>query len=131
MMRVPPRSTRTDSLVPYTTLFRSAGAEFALAGTAGRSGNGAIAAAADGTVLWAVTVADGVDAPDVAAQLFDAAGSPVGVPFTVHGLLAGTQDRPRVAVDGDGNFVVGWRYDAPGFGLAELDRKSTRLNSSH
>src|SRR3546814_1350854 len=49
----------------------AAGTEFAFAGTAGRSGTAAIAAAADGTVLWAVTVADGVDAPDVAAQLFD------------------------------------------------------------
>src|SRR3546814_7454371 len=56
----------------------AAGTEFAFAGTAGRSGTAAIAAAADGTVLWAVTVADGVDAPAVAAQLFDAAGSPVG-----------------------------------------------------
>src|SRR3546814_15540587 len=34
MIRRPPRSTRTDTLFPYTTLFRSAGA----AEAAGRSG---------------------------------------------------------------------------------------------
>src|SRR3546814_4678387 len=28
MIRRPPRSTRTDTLFPYTTLFRSAGSEF-------------------------------------------------------------------------------------------------------
>src|SRR3546814_7668126 len=31
MIRRPPRSTRTDTLVPYTTLFRSADGELALA----------------------------------------------------------------------------------------------------
>src|SRR3546814_9569057 len=30
MIRRPPRSTRTDTLFPYTTLFRSLGAQFAL-----------------------------------------------------------------------------------------------------
>src|SRR3546814_11143797 len=30
MIRRPPRSTRTDTLVPYTTLFRSGEADFAL-----------------------------------------------------------------------------------------------------
>src|SRR3546814_20594863 len=30
MIRRPPRSTRTDTLFPYTTLFRSAGAKLAL-----------------------------------------------------------------------------------------------------
>src|SRR3546814_7086513 len=31
MIRRPPRSTRTDTLFPYTTLFRSAGARFVMA----------------------------------------------------------------------------------------------------
>src|SRR3546814_16527290 len=33
MIRRPPRSTRTDTLFPYTTLFRSPGASIALAAT--------------------------------------------------------------------------------------------------
>src|SRR3546814_893010 len=41
MIRRPPRSTRTDTLFPYTTLFR-----YALGVTEGRSELG------DGTVLW-------------------------------------------------------------------------------
>src|SRR3546814_13401123 len=35
MIRRPPRSTRTDTLFPYTTLFRSALVEMALAGHCG------------------------------------------------------------------------------------------------
>src|SRR3546814_8306404 len=38
MIRRPPRSTRTDTLFPYTTLFRSAGRCPAPASTAGRAG---------------------------------------------------------------------------------------------
>src|SRR3546814_13284895 len=42
MIRRPPRSTRTDTLVPYTTLFRSAGsaADRAAAPAAEDAGNG-------------------------------------------------------------------------------------------
>src|SRR3546814_1423403 len=39
MIRRPPRSTRTDTLFPYTTLFRS---DWALNGIAMRDGNGEI-----------------------------------------------------------------------------------------
>src|SRR3546814_9681715 len=37
MMRLPPRATRTDTLVPYTTLFRSGQQEVDDAASAGRS----------------------------------------------------------------------------------------------
>src|SRR3546814_14718035 len=40
MIRRPPRSTRTDTLFPYTTLFRSAGAGDAQAHRAAQSGRG-------------------------------------------------------------------------------------------
>src|SRR3546814_13252428 len=45
MVRRPPRSTRTDTRFPYTTLFRSAGSELALLGrgaflNGGREGQG-------------------------------------------------------------------------------------------
>src|SRR3546814_1924847 len=49
MIRRPPRSTRTDTLFPYTTLFRSAGAYLPQPGARGRNqpraGQGAIGAA--------------------------------------------------------------------------------------
>src|SRR3546814_13293362 len=54
MIRRPPRSTRTDTLFPYTTLFRSAqpAGDAVAAGNAcqgiGRVGDGAEAARADG-----------------------------------------------------------------------------------
>src|SRR3546814_14077159 len=38
MIRRPPRSTRTDTLVPYTTLFRSQGGQPRVAQMDGRSG---------------------------------------------------------------------------------------------
>lgn len=96
----------------------AAGAEFAFPGTA--AGAAALAVASNDATLWAVSVDDGMGEPDVAAQLFDATGNAAGSPFTVPELLAGTQYPPRVAADGDGNFVVGWRSDAPGPGLPEL-----------
>src|SRR3546814_2086794 len=40
MIRRPPRSTRTDTLFPYTTLFRSAGAEDQLRPQVQRAGDG-------------------------------------------------------------------------------------------
>src|SRR3546814_11532742 len=40
MIRRPPRSTRTDTLFPYTTLFRSADAVFIAVGTPSRRGDG-------------------------------------------------------------------------------------------
>src|SRR3546814_3858186 len=47
MIRLPPRSTRTDTLFPYTTLFRSLGGNL---GPQPVSGRYAGAAAADGAV---------------------------------------------------------------------------------
>lgn len=95
-----------------------AGTEFAFPGAA--AGAAALAVASNDATLWSVTLDDGMGAPDVAAQLYDATGSAAGSPFTVPELSVGTQDRPRMAADGDGNFVIGWRSDAPGPGLPEL-----------
>src|SRR3546814_6221619 len=39
MIRRPPRSTRTDTLFPYTTLFRSEGEALLPGGAGGRAGN--------------------------------------------------------------------------------------------
>src|SRR3546814_15486002 len=97
MIRLPPRSTRTDTLFPYTTLFRSA------------------------QELQVIFV-DHVDArcADRVAETFEAAVDlarvfPVGVEPAVENIL------PALAFARNGKILH--RH--------QLDRKSTRLNSSH
>src|SRR3546814_11932593 len=48
MIRLPPRSTRTDTLFPYTTLFRSAMCPFSPARSATREGKAPIPSFAGG-----------------------------------------------------------------------------------
>src|SRR3546814_19376353 len=96
MIRRPPRATRTDTLLPYTTLFRSnpPNTFIAVASTATASGYGSYTMAANG--VWTYTLNNGnatVNALMAGALLMDS--------FTVQ------------AADGT------------------IDRKSTRLNSSH
>src|SRR3546814_10417553 len=108
MIRRPPRSTRTDTLFPHTTLFRSAG-------------NHLSAAAAD----QGNSVATGMHRVAVRAGAVDGSGcatgwrhgcatrQPAGLPAAAGALDAGNPvDRVAGVVDPE-------------------DRKSTRLNSSH
>src|SRR3546814_7087445 len=103
MIRRPPRSTRTDTLFPYTTLFRSdAGALCLMSGNAAilRGGSEAV----DTSRAIHAALVEGVKAaglPEAAIQL---------VPVT---------DRA----------AVGAMLRAAG--LIDINRKSTRLNSSH
>src|SRR3546814_15549635 len=100
MLRLPPRSTRTDPLVPYTTLFRST--DGWRPRRAGASANTDHAADARELRIRARALVQNVP--------YIARGLQVLVSATI-----GTGIEPRF--DGD---------DA-----ARLDRKSTRLNSSH
>src|SRR3546814_2779299 len=106
MIRRPPRSTRTDTLFPYTTLFRSVDPE-------------------------------GVD-PHPAERRF------LGIEvFRSHGkFTAGKKAHPRGRFDGSqavghaGHFLCirlpsDGRFDLHRVPSIILDRKSTRLNSSH
>src|SRR3546814_18947425 len=79
MLRRPPRSTRTDTLFPYTTLFRSGDSD-----------------GQDGSV-------DGVY-----ARRYDAQGMPRGGEFLVNVTTRNRQYAPRIAIDGSGGFVVVW-----------------------
>src|SRR3546814_13399793 len=97
MIRRPPISTRTDTLFPYTTLFRSAGA--------------AELAAPEGAVV--VTVAGAIENTNRGA--FD-------------------PDRDLFLKYHDRSFTKAAAFDRAmleGLGLHQVDRKSTRLNSSH
>src|SRR3546814_15487081 len=97
MIRRPPRSTRTDTLFPYTTLFRSP----ALAMT------------------WAGVCGDDSDGNKTSGRA-----------------VYGETDKPLMDIRAreippEGAVVVASRRHGTGAELDALDRKSTRLNSSH
>src|SRR3546814_6377628 len=97
MIRRPPRSTRTDTLLPYTTLFRSRVEPALFQRLLQRLG------------LHHVGVHRGA-----VADRADALGDPLGID-----------------VDAQLDAGLGSAAVAEGDHFAELDRKSTRLNSSH
>src|SRR3546814_3628332 len=105
MIRRPPRSTRTDTLFPYTTLFRSIG----------------------------------LDDPDIGGA--EAAAQPAVQQRAAH-LAATDQQRRSPEIHNAGRFmvsswgVIGGIASSLADGLQHrgderLDRKRTRLNSSH
>src|SRR3546814_13379870 len=65
MVRPPPKSTRTDTLFPYTTLFRSLGQTIIVDNKAGANGNIATSlvarAAPDGSTLFVTSIGHAVN----------------------------------------------------------------------
>src|SRR3546814_19198971 len=103
MLRRPPRSTRTDTLFPYTTLFRSPAMP-----------QGAIEGSTEGDL----SADAGGDAPAVVAvERLDDERPAQAFRFGERCVHVAEQ-----AAAGDGQ---------AGFVQQPLDRKSTRLNSSH
>src|SRR3546814_8729577 len=112
MIRRPPRSTRTDTLFPYTTLFRSAGGGLLAAMPAVRAGaRGGHRGAVAGGGLRAHATRRGRPGQRGAMR----SGSP-------HSTV-----RPGTPAAPEG---FKFRSLTPPAGLPR-DRKSTRLNSSH
>src|SRR3546814_6703659 len=126
MIRRPPRSTRTDTLFPYTTLFRSVRLELLTHGVALPLDRFAIG---------------GVDAQKMGQLAVDGHDEGVGV-IQVAG-VAGAEIAIAIGVrDGGGAAVRLYSRDQACvfFGIEEiasdepsdvLDRKSTRLNPVH
>src|SRR3546814_3508609 len=116
MIRLPPRSTRTDTLVPYTTLFRSTVLLAIL--TFGLS--------LVGTFLVRSGIITSVHAfavdPERGVFILLLLAITVGGALTLYALRA-----PRLKLGGV--FAPISREGA--LVLNNLDRKSTRLNSSH
>src|SRR3546814_1685469 len=114
MIRLPPRSTRTDTLFPYTTLFRSANASlyFDTGFTPTDFYDGSfIASQFTGNL-------------DIAKEIEIGLANPVNIAFGGEYRRDTYEIRP-----GDAASIYkegGQSY--PGF---QPDRKSTRLNSSH
>src|SRR3546814_5592670 len=101
MIRRPPRSTRTDTLFPYTTLFRSHSRDIAIEGL--RLSAGAIDRLYDQIVEFERGNAEQVDGPDF---------GPIGTNAISEGLRSACL--PELMLE-----------------LVRVDRMSTRLNSSH
>src|SRR3546814_1221957 len=117
MIRLPPRATRKDTLLPYTTLFRSAG--LALAAPAGAAGTVTVTPHENLTDGQTVTVAgDGLPAGQLALTQCGNATTD-GTPLP--GTEPGTDDCNGAAQLGSGGVKL----------VTGPDRKSTRLNSSH
>src|SRR3546814_12571197 len=108
MIRRPPRSTRTDTLFPYTTLFRSLPQVFSRMPKAPYE-------------IRRVPPEIEIGAPGGSAQAGTPDGSRPGI-FFIN--LRDTAEWPRYTLP-----TLAYHEGAPGH-LFE-DRKSTRLNSSH
>src|SRR3546814_3056700 len=107
MIRRPPRSKRTDTLFPYTTLFRSPAAYRAL----------------DFHDAWIAPPLQ----RERALRVQDALGQTGGTGRKEQPAGAGGGDAGRARIDhGIGNTAATGEQIVP-----RLDRKSTRLNSSH
>src|SRR3546814_6876886 len=123
MMRRPPRSTRTDTLFPYTTLFRSLTRRDIDAGAlAGRGLELAWAADPVDAFFLHVQGSGRVIFPDGRVQRVGFAGSN-GLPFYAIGralIEEGIVSRQESSLQA----IRDWLRANP-------DRKSTRLNSSH
>src|SRR3546814_2803907 len=140
MIRRPPRSTRTDTLFPYTTLFRSVFVGETQPAARGRGFDPAVVAQIV-VAVFAQGAVDHADRPlvqdEVAGRLRRAAARHEAVRVEGYGVPAGVLDRL-----GDGEDVV--RVEREGArepealsvvpcqrgrlaGFHRLDRKSTRL----
>src|SRR3546814_10608597 len=110
MIRRPPRSTRTDTLFPYTTLFRSVDGGYPPLSDFDGSGR---------AVLDPDDAAD-----DIEALIFG---------DELHGEIAGLDGDKSGATHpiARDDFLRRHRLDEAHCRLVRVDRKSTRLNSSH
>src|SRR3546814_969836 len=134
MIRRPPRSTRTDTLFPYTTLFRSTstavgkaadvsvGEDGSVGGSVSVNGQGSASTVIDGTVDGNVSLTS-----TATNNAYDYASTLTGYTSSDTNVGAGCPATGAAGATGtvDGNFT------AIGDNSAVLDRKSTRLNSHH
>src|SRR3546814_1954306 len=129
MIRRPPRSTRTDTLFPDTTLFRSVGRRYFSDGERATVG---IVLAGDKTPRsWHSGKAAGFDAFDIKAEviaLLAAAGAPV------ENVQMMGEASAAYHPGQSGTLRLGPKKILAEYGVLHprmVDRKSTRLNSSH
>src|SRR3546814_7328812 len=124
MIRRPPRSTRTDTLFPYTTLFRSQSMDINVTGTFLCMKYQILAMIERGTKVSIVNTASAAGVVGVPMH-----GEYVGAKHAVVGLT-------RIAAVDYGQQGIRVNAVLPGairtpMLMSVIDRKSTRLNSSH
>src|SRR3546814_2700822 len=146
MIRRPPRSTRTDTLFPYRTLFRSlitsGGVPVDTGATSAGVGGTAIGASASADGFAATATGVGAYAPGEQASAFGAVSNAIGDYSTSVGTQSAATGTSSVALGGPIDLIPGFGFfidtqasgeaaTALGAGaIASGDRKSTRLNSS-
>jgi len=83
--------------------------------TTGYQWDASVAADAEGNfvVVWESDGSAGSDASDssIQGQRYDATGNALGSEFQVNTYTTNAQERPSVAADADGSFVVVWKSD--------------------
>src|SRR3546814_5799272 len=116
MIRRPPRSTRTDTLFPYTTLFRSGDLALYLA-------------ALENVQVTGVTLSK--EQQKLASERAQKAGLSDRVRFELRDYRDLDDRFDRIVSVGMFEHVGVHHYDEFFSHLNRIDRKSTRLNSSH
>lgn len=124
------------------------GAEFQInTYTSGNQGTPVVAMSGSGFVVaWQSQDQDG-SGYGIYGQRYDAAVIPQGAEFRANTFTNNNQSNPTVAMDGSGNFVIGWesqqqnsgsagdiyaqRYDSSGLPQGSEFRVNTSVNSSH
>ncbi len=71
----------------------------------------AVAAGEAGFVVVWQKHGGGAEDWDISGRLYDRSGTAVGAEFAVNAVTAGCQQRPSVAMDRSGNFIVAWESD--------------------
>src|SRR3546814_10702736 len=125
MLRRPPRSTRTDTLFPYTTLFRSA----------------SVRATSEITITRGLSSESDTDAEPMSCECDldsrDLLYAPRNPESPLYGKI-GRNTPFRISLETGGPYFKGnsgiYDFSTPdnsAFDILGEDRKSTRLNSSH
>src|SRR3546814_4184582 len=124
MIRRPPRSTRTDTLFPYTTLFRSAPAPASSRKLLPSSRQANIRSSATRPAASA-----GLSGPSTIVAYLGNVHRHAGKPrYNLHSDSGRRNDRGRIALREPAQTLRDVARNVP---IGVLDRKSTRLNSSH
>lgn len=89
----------------------------------------ALASTGEFAVAWDSNGSSGNDTSgySIHARLYDANGNALGPAFEVNNYTTGNQRAPRIAMDGDGDFIVAWQSEGSGGG----DNSATSIQARH
>jgi hypothetical protein len=95
-----------------------------------RLASAALAPSGSFVVAWGSSGSQDGSGYGVFAQRFDAAGLPLGAEFQVNTYTPNNQERPSLAMDPNGNFVVAWhQYGTNGIFAQRFDGAGVRLGA--